>query len=261
MNEHIAIVPIQWENEAGDASFREDYCHRILWIRSGTGTVRLNGVDYPLTENTLCLICPEDCCHICATPRLSGLELRFHFSFFSHSFFLPLLAPFADENRVRHACEEDINRFLEIYTETQRERSPLWEQQALARLTLFLSALDADSEETENRSLHTPRSKITVDVIKYINEHVTEAMTLDDIAGEMFVSKYHMCHVFKQEMNMSIGEMVLIKKVNYADHLLSMGIPAQRVSEMVGFNYYSAFFRIYKRIKGHSPQSRRGNKN
>ena len=38
--------------------------------------------------------------------------------------------------------------------------------------------------------------------------------------------------------------------------LKKTGVPAQRVSELCGFNLYSAFFRIYKRIKGHSPQTK-----
>ena len=35
------------------------------------------------------------------------------------------------------------------------------------------------------------------------------------------------------------------------------GVPAHRVSEMVGFNHYSAFFRIFKRIAGRAPTGAR----
>ena len=89
--------------------------------------------------------------------------------------------------------------------------------------------------------------------MRYVEENIARAISLDDIAAALFVSKYHMCHVFKEEAGISVGEAVLRRKVAHARRLLEAGVPAHRVSEMVGFNHYSAFFRIFKRITGRAP--------
>ena len=98
-----------------------------------------------------------------------------------------------------------------------------------------------------------PICRITDAVLGYIEAHISQAISLDDIAAALFISKYHMSHVFKAENGISVGEAVLRRKVAHAEMLLASGVPAHRVSEMVGFNHYSAFFRIFKRITGCAP--------
>ena len=61
----------------------------------------------------------------------------------------------------------------------------------------------------------------------------------------------------KAENGISVGEAVLRRKIAHAKSLLDAGVPAHRASEMVGFNHYSAFFRIFKRITGHAPTGAR----
>ena len=47
-------------------------------------------------------------------------------------------------------------------------------------------------------------------MIRYIENHLDQNLTLDLLAREFFVSKYHIAHVFKDSMGMPIhrGEAV-----------------------------------------------------
>lgn len=95
---------------------------------------------------------------------------------------------------------------------------------------------------------------ITAGVLQYIETHIEKAMTLDDIAESLYISKYHMSHIFKKDTGIAVGEAVLTKKMKYAELLLLNGLTAHQVCSRIGFNSYSAFFRIYKRIIGCTPQ-------
>ncbi len=42
----------------------------------------------------------------------------------------------------------------------------------------------------------------------YIDEHLSEDLSLERLAAELFVSKYHIAHVFKDEIGMSIHQYI-----------------------------------------------------
>ena len=52
-------------------------------------------------------------------------------------------------------------------------------------------------QEIENRSL-------TENVTEYINQHYADSLTIDQLAEQFFVSKYHLMHEFSQKTGTSI---------------------------------------------------------
>ena len=47
----------------------------------------------------------------------------------------------------------------------------------------------------------------------YIDEHLSEDLSLERLAAELFVSKYHIAHVFKDEIGMSIHQYISKKRL------------------------------------------------
>ena len=69
-------------------------------------------------------------------------------------------------------------------------------------MSLFLVNLynqDAElrKQEIENRSL-------TENVTEYINQHYADSLTIDQLAEQFFVSKYHLMHEFSQKTGTSV---------------------------------------------------------
>ena len=228
----------------------------VFYLEYGNGEVKFNGNAHGVKEGTVCIVASDDSFSFIAREISSAVYVSFDISSVSTGKLLPLLEVFRVKDRLRSYDEgkgKEIRRHISQMEELS-ETHPFYSQLLFAKLIELLCYLN--TEEYKSKSESARGDKISVKVINYINENLEKSFDLSDIAGSLFMSKYYMSHMFKKETGVSVGEMVFIKKMEHADILLSSGVPAQRVSELCGFNSYSAFFRIYKRIKGHSPQTK-----
>lgn len=90
-------------------------------------------------------------------------------------------------------------------------------------------------------------------VIRYVNAHIAEPLSLDAIAGEFYISKYYLCRAFKRHNGISILGYINGKRVMMARQMIESGEVAADVAERVGFSDYSTFYRAYRKAYGQSP--------
>jgi len=91
-------------------------------------------------------------------------------------------------------------------------------------------------------------------IIKYINEHLSEDLSIDSIAEKFFISRYYLMHRFKKSTGYSIHNYIMQKRLILAGTLLKKGMPATEASVKSGFGDYSNFMRAFKRMYGISPR-------
>lgn len=92
------------------------------------------------------------------------------------------------------------------------------------------------------------------EVIVYINEHLSEELSLDLLSSLFFLSKPQLSRRFKQATGSSIWEYVVIKRLMQARRMIQSGEKAMQAALQSGFRDYSAFYRAYRARYGHSPQ-------
>lgn len=92
------------------------------------------------------------------------------------------------------------------------------------------------------------------DVIAYINEHLTEPLSLDDLADHFFVSKYYLLHAFKEYANLSVHQYIISKRIIHAQNLLRDGMTPGSAARQSGFNDYAGFYRAFVKQTGVAPQ-------
>ena len=95
-------------------------------------------------------------------------------------------------------------------------------------------------------------------VRRYINDHISNDISLDTLSKLFFVSKYYLCRAFKKKNGVSIHGYITHKRVMYAKQLIDSGEPASGAAYKVGFCDYSAFYRAYVKIIGKSPSAEGG---
>jgi len=86
-------------------------------------------------------------------------------------------------------------------------------------------------------------------IICYINNHYTETISLDKLSEQLFVSKYHLCHTFKNLTGLTIQEYITQKRLTLVDVLRKEGKTLTESALLSGFGDYSSFYRA--RAKQH----------
>ncbi len=122
----------------------------------------------------------------------------------------------------------------------------------------LLARIFTMSAQTGPLPAKAPSKDRVSDVILYLNRHLREPITLDQLSERFFISKHHLNKVFRQAAGTTVMDYLLHKRVTAAQQLLISGVSAQEAAARAGFGDYSSFYRSYTRILGHSPLKDRG---
>ncbi len=84
-------------------------------------------------------------------------------------------------------------------------------------------------------------------IIEYINEHLTEEITIDILAAKFYLSRYYLMHFFKEETGYTIGNYITEKRLLLAKGLVQNGCSLTEACFQSGFKNYSTFSRAFKK--------------
>lgn len=103
-------------------------------------------------------------------------------------------------------------------------------------------------------------SVLVQNALFYIDQHITEVISLSSIAKEMSVSTSHFSKCFKRETGIGFSNYLTMVKMQQAKLLLRN--PQNRIYEvanMLGYHDYSYFFQVFKKQYGYSPSDEKQN--
>ena len=92
-------------------------------------------------------------------------------------------------------------------------------------------------------------------VIRYINLHYTENLTLDFLCNRFYISKFYLSRSFENATGKSIYQYVLEKRMIMARQLLISGEKPTDIFSLCGFGQYSNFYRAFKKYYHMSPMT------
>lgn len=107
----------------------------------------------------------------------------------------------------------------------------------------------------EPLTIPTPADKRIQDILLYINEHLTERLSLDLLADNFYINKYHLCKVFKSITGYTINHYITYKRLLLARDLHSKGQSLLEASTNAGFNSYAHFYKMYKQEFNTNPRN------
>lgn len=91
-------------------------------------------------------------------------------------------------------------------------------------------------------------------VLLYISNHFHENITLESLASEFYVSKYHLSHEFSNRVGTSIYRYVIFRRLMHARELIAEGRAPGEIYQSCGFGDYANFYRAFKAEYGISPR-------
>ena len=242
-------------------------CLELIMPVKGDYRVTCEGRNAAFRENEILLICPgavhsmeacEGMRYIFQADLSQVVRMRSMESFFHVLYPGLLITP----EKTPEIYEQIRDIMLEIVKEYHGQSS-MWEAVIYARL-LEMMMLLRRAYESVSRQEGTDESKQKeymekfMDVCSYINEHCTEALTLDMAADRAGFSKYHFSRLFKQFSGVSYYRYLNKKRIEHAEQMLiDPNMSVTTVSLASGFPTLSSFIRMFKLLKGCTPSEYR----
>lgn len=157
-------------------------------------------------------------------------------------------------NKLRPTAEEysRIRTLMEmLYQEARQEYfgTDLLCRSLLTQILVVINRLAEDTTGQEDIPIGTV-SRIT----EYINRHYNEPITLDILSERFYLSKYHLCHAFKEQAGTSVYHYIVKKRLQIARELLAQGGKPSQICTACGFGDYVGFYRAFKAEYGTSPR-------
>ena len=223
------------------------------------GNIFVNDQIYPLRRGTLYLI-GENTLHRTIT---TGFHARYVLHIGRRAL-AELSTPQTDFTRLAQSSflraplsNEQMTHLVELFQALERNKddgsfgSDIRQITALLELLLWVApALHASSagEAIQNKDFMRVSP-----ILDYIRARLSEPLTLDQIAGEFFISKHYLCRIFKSATGFSVMEYIIYSRVLRARQLLQQGVSVQQAGEMSGFSDNSHFIRTFGHLTGTSP--------
>lgn len=127
-----------------------------------------------------------------------------------------------------------------------------------ARITLcvqdLILHLNRIVYEKNNTKTASDEESLYQGLLNFIDEHLDENLTLDRLAVEFYVSKFHISHVFKNNMGISLHQYITKKRLYACKDAICSTMSISEAYLMFGFGDYSSFFRAFKKEFGLSPR-------
>ena len=79
-------------------------------------------------------------------------------------------------------------------------------------------------------------------IMEYINNHITEDLSIDRIADHMFLNRSYIMHLFKAETGYTIGQYITKKRLFLTTQYRNQGLSVTEACYKSGFRNYSAYY-------------------
>lgn len=230
---------------------------QLLLPSTYEGSLTLREQVFPFTPFTLFLLGQH------MTPHLSALSSNdyYHLSLESKL----LIAHSTPQTDFTKLCykpfhvvtltetqQKNTVSFLEKISENNgRFGSDVRRTLSILELLLYLTPLL--SSESTIALPHPTNNHRIAPILDYIGENLSEPLCLDQIATHFYLSKHHLCRLFKSATGFTVMDYIIQCRISKASQLLQQGYSVQRTGELSGFSDNSHFIRTFGQIMNTSP--------
>ncbi|WP_413300823.1 AraC family transcriptional regulator [Bacillus sp. 1P10SD] len=108
----------------------------------------------------------------------------------------------------------------------------------------------------QNNKNETKESKTLAHRIKeFIDKNYKKNIKLEDIADELFINKYYLSHVFKEQMQISPINYLINRRMGEAKNLLvSTELKIGEIARILGYDNPNYFTLLFKKTTGETPK-------
>ncbi len=231
--------------------------YELFYLISGEGTLNIEGTPYPLTDHSVYLIRANEA-HYTKLDNTKPFE-RICLHFYPEVITIldpnkELLVPFelhelGEKNfyPLNKATQDIVENAFQNIAQYSSEDTYLKRLSIIVSLLSVLTELNKLHTKTKHHQPEFKKHPVIGDVLTYINAHLFEEITTEDLCEQFFISRSHLSNLFKECTSSTIWNYILTKRMVAAKTMLQNGISAKEVATICGYQDYSAFYRAYKK--------------
>lgn len=233
--------------------------YEIYYFISGKGSFYVEGSEYPLHDGALLIMRSTEAHYISVDPSVPYERFTFHFRremVYDVDGSGELLKAFEkrEAGRQNLFTEHDFPNgfYAALLDRLMHLPGSNPHLQAVSVLYALLNEIRLAYEGMGVQDV-PEKETLAYSIISYINSHLEQQLSLDDICSRFFVSKAQLCRTFKKTTGTTVWGYVTTKRLSAAQGMILSGIPATQAFSKCGFHDYSAFYRAYRKRFGCSP--------
>lgn len=245
----------------GSCQVHEDY--EIFFLLSGRGSIIIEQTAYHLKPGDLVIINNSEIHQDFLAEDKSGECIEIHFA-------PDLLTPFSQSFNLYHCFLDrpkgERNKIL--LTKPQREKilkhfhkignlfaNPFYADEvlkhtSLIELVFYINRLFLNFSPIEERP-NLPENLNAI--LEYIDDNIQNELSLEVLERTYYINKSYLGRLFQKYLNVSIHEYIVLQRIAKAKELLLDGYSALEAGRLSGFNDYSNFSKMFKKVTRISP--------
>lgn len=194
--------------------------YEIYFLVNGSRTYTINGRLYKINKGEVVLV-PPKAVHQTAGSEYSRYVLYFNKNYLSRFFSDKYIDSMLDVFKLKHLIpsKEDSELLLKLFTAIYKYDQESKPNEIIALLPVMFSILrrSASDENNGNRLANEQLDRI----LNYIESNYSTITSLDELADALYISKYHLSHIFKKGTGIPIMSYIYNLKLSYSCHLLT----------------------------------------
>lgn len=144
------------------------------------------------------------------------------------------------------------NMFLKIESmvNSPLEGSEILKLTYFIELLVYINRLFINTRQGDEKS-NLPKK--LVPLIEYIEENLNSDLSLERLEQKFYINRFYLSRLFKESTGINLHEYILYKRISMSKQLLSEGYNVTDACQLSGFNDYSNYIRIFKKVVGIPP--------
>ena len=221
---------------------------QILFIDEGELEVAFRDEMFVAKQNDIVIL---DCRYEHIYHAWSNLKFHYvHFAGSSAFEYVSLLYELNHSALLENACTDTLNSAFQNLHSLARSQTNAQNEH---RISVYLHMVLCELAES-CYSIPATANDLIEQAIHFMEDHITENLTLDEIAAHISLSKYYFNRLFNKHIGMTPHRYFSNLRIQHAKRLLmTTSATVEEVAEMCGFDNASNFIRLFKQRTNMTP--------
>lgn len=239
----------------------------IYYLVSGERNYFIEGREYHIKKGTIVFIDSNQFHRTTTTPNSSHerILIQLNKSLFSHEISqldklsIPdFFSTYSGAITFNDKQQQHIEALLNSMLFENENKNPGYKTIILAKISELLIAalrvlLTNNTNQRPDWVQSTKHIKVQ-EVVEYIKNNYASNINLDELAENVYISKYYLSRIFKEITGLTITEYINFTRIQHAKKLLEeSNLSITKIADIIGFNNISYFQKVFKSFVSTTP--------